>query len=159
AVQLPIGSEDAFSGCIDLIAMKAIMFSGDVTDTPEIVEIPGELVASAADARDQMIQALADLDDAIAAKYLDGTPITEAEIKAAIRKATIAVKMIPVLGGTALRNKGIHALLDAVIDFLPSPADVPPVTGVDPRETGEKLTRAPKNNEPFSALAFKIAMD
>ncbi len=158
-VQLPIGSEDAFSGCIDLVTMKAIMFSGEVTDVPDIEDIPGELVASAADARDQMIQSLADLDDAIAVPYLDGKDLTEAELKAAIRKATIAVKMVPVLAGTALRNKGIHPLLDAVIDYLPSPADVPPVTGVDPRNTAEKLVRMPKNSEPFSALAFKIAMD
>jgi len=163
-IQLPIGSEDAFSGAIDLVRMKAIMFTGDVTDTPEIVDIPDELAAAAADARDAMIQALADLDDAIAVKYLDGQDIAAAEIDAAIRKATIAVKMVPVLGGTALRNKGIHPLLDAVIAYLPSPADVPPVSGVDPRSIAsgkgeERLTRAPKNSEPFAALAFKIAMD
>jgi elongation factor G len=158
-LQLPIGSEDAFNGCIDLVAMKAIMFSGDVTDVPDIEDIPSDLAAAAADARDQMIQSLADLDDSIAEKYLEGTTIPEADLKASIRKATIAVKMVPVFGGTALRNKGIHPLLDAVIDYLPSPADVPPVTGVDPRNTTEKLTRAPKNNEPFAALAFKIAMD
>jgi elongation factor G len=158
-VQLPIGAEDAFSGCIDLVRMKALMFTGDVTDVPEVVDIPEELQAQAADARDQMIQSLADLDDGIAAKYLDGQDITAAEIDAVIRKATIAVKMIPVLAGTALRNKGIHPLLDAVIAYLPSPADVPPVSGVDPRNTSEKLVRNPKNNEPFAALAFKIAMD
>jgi elongation factor G len=163
-IQLPIGSEDAFSGAIDLVRMKAIMFTGDVTDTPDIVEIPDELAAVAADARDSMIQALADLDDAIAVKYLDGQDLPAAELDAAIRKATIAVKMVPVLGGTALRNKGIHPLLDAVIAYLPSPADVPPVTGVDPRSIAsgkgeERLTRAPKNSEPFAALAFKIAMD
>jgi elongation factor G len=158
-VQLPIGTEDTFSGCVDLVTMKAIMFSGDVTEAPEVADIPGDVAAAAADARDQMIQSLADLDDGIAAKYLDGQEISEAEIKSVIRKATINVKMIPVLAGTALRNKGIHPLLDAVIDYLPSPADVPPVTGVDPRSTTEKLTRAPKNNEPFAALAFKIAMD
>jgi elongation factor G len=163
-IQLPIGSEDAFSGAIDLVRMKAIMFTGDVTDTPDVVEIPGELAAVAADARDAMIQSLADLDDAIAVKYLDGQDIPVAELDAAIRKATIGVKMVPVLGGTALRNKGIHPLLDAVIAYLPSPADVPPVTGVDPRTINsdkgvERLTRAPKNNEPFAALAFKIAMD
>ena len=144
--------------------MKAIMFTGDVTDTPEIVDIPSELTGVAADAHDALIQALADLDDAIAVKYLDGQDITAAELDAAIRKATIAVTMVPVLGGTALRNKGIHPLLDAVIAYLPSPADVPPVQGVDPRsigsETGpEKLVRAAKNSEPLSALAFKIAMD
>jgi elongation factor G len=163
-IQLPIGSEDSFHGAIDLVRMKAIMFTGDVTDTPEVVDIPGEHAAVAADARDSMIQSLADLDDAIAVKYLDGQDLEPAELDAAIRKATIGVKMVPVLGGTALRNKGIHPLLDAVIAYLPSPADLPPVTGVDPRSLNsdkgaEKLTRAPRNSEPFSALAFKIAMD
>jgi elongation factor G len=163
-IQLPIGSEDTFHGAIDLVRMKAIMFTGDVTDTPEVVDIPGEHAAVAADARDGMIQSLADLDDAIAVKYLEGHDLEAAELDAAIRKATIAVKMVPVLGGTALRNKGIHPLLDAVIAYLPSPADLPPVTGVDPRSLNsdkgaEKLTRAPRNSEPFSALAFKIAMD
>jgi elongation factor G len=158
-VQLPIGTEDAFDGVVDLVTMKALMFSGDVTEAPTVADIPGDLAGAAADARDQMIQSLADLDDAIAEKYLEGAQIPEADIKAAIRKSTIAVRMIPVLAGTALRNKGIHPLLDAVIEYLPSPADVPPVHGVDPRNTSEKLTRAPKNSEPFSALAFKIAMD
>jgi elongation factor G len=163
-IQLPIGAEDAFSGVIDLVRMKAIMFTGDVTDTPEVVDIPGELAGVAADAHDGLIQALADLDDGIAVKYLEAQDITVAELDAAIRKATIAVKMVPVLGGTALRNKGIHPLLDAVLAYLPSPADVPPITGVDPRSISsgkgaENLTRAPKNSEPFAALAFKIAMD
>jgi elongation factor G len=158
-IQLVIGSEDTFAGVVDLVTMKAIMFTGDVTDAPEVTAIPNDIAASAADARDQMIQALADLDDSIAEKYLEGGELPEAVLKAAIRKATIAVKMIPVLAGTALRNKGIHPLLDAVIDYLPSPVDVPPVTGVDPRNTAEKLVRQPKNTEPFSALAFKIAMD
>ena len=158
-IQLPIGSEDTFSGVIDLVRMKAIMFTGDVTDAPETVEIPTEHAGAAAEAREQMIQSLADLDDAIAVPYLDGKELTAAELDAAIRKATIAVKMVPVLAGTALRNKGIHPLLDAVVAYLPSPADVPPVTGVDPRNTSEKLVRAPKNNEPFAALCFKIAMD
>src|SRR6185436_3702639 len=130
-IQLPIGVEDGFAGVIDLVRMKALMFTGDVTDVPEVVDIPDELAGVAADAHDAMIQALADLDDTIAVKYLDGQAIAAAELDAAIRKATIAVKMVPVLGGTALRNKGIHPLLDAVIAYLPSPADVPPVTGVD----------------------------
>jgi elongation factor G len=158
-IQLPIGVEDAFSGAIDLVRMKAMMFTGDVTEAPETTDIPAELAGVAADAHDALIQALADLDDAIAVKYLEGQEITVAEMDAAIRKATIAVKMVPVLAGTALRNKGIHPLLDAVIAYLPSPADVPPVTGVDPRNTDERLTRAPNNKEPFAALAFKIAMD
>ncbi|MEO6777287.1 MAG: elongation factor G [Kofleriaceae bacterium] len=158
-IQLVIGTEDTFAGVVDLVTMKALMFTGDVTDAPEVTDIPDDIAAAAADARDQMIQAIADLDDAIAEKYLEGGELTVAEIKAAIRKATIAVKMVPVLNGTALRNKGIHTLLDAVIDYLPSPADVPPVTGVDPRATTEKLVRQPRNTEPFAALAFKIAMD
>ena len=167
-IQLQIGMEEKFAGVVDLVAMKALMFSGEVTETPDISDIPADIAATAADARDQMIQAIADVDDSIAEKYLEGATLTEAELKAAIRKATIAVKLVPVLAGTALRNKGIHPLLDAVIDYLPSPADVPPVTGVDPRSIfggasaavgTEKLVRMPKNNEPFSALAFKIAMD
>ena len=158
-IQLPVGTEDSFSGAIDLVRMKLINFTGDVTDTPEVVDIPSDLAAAAADARDQMLQSIADLDDGIAMKYLEGQEITVAELDEAIRKATIAVKMVPVLGGTALRNKGIHPLLDAVVAYLPSPADLPPVSGVDPRNTTERLTRAPKNNEPFAALAFKIAMD
>ncbi len=163
-IQLPIGSEDAFAGCIDLVAMTALMYTGDVTDAPEVIPIPADLVASAASARDQMIEALADVDDTVAAKYLDGGDFSPAELAAALRKATIAVKIIPVLCGTALRNKGIHPLLDAVIAYLPSPVDVPAVQGVDPRTLkdggdGEKITRAPKNTDPFAALAFKIAMD
>jgi len=158
-VQLPIGTEDAFDGVIDLVRMKALMFSGEVTEAPEVTEIPADLQGAAAEARDQMIQSLADLDDAIATKYLEGQELTAAELDATIRKATIAVKMIPVLAGTALRNKGIHPLLDAVIAYLPSPADVPPVSGVLPSNPETQLTRTPKNNEPLAALAFKIAMD
>src|SRR5215470_1772574 len=163
-IQLPLGTEDAFHGVVDLVRMQALMFSGDVTEAPEVAAIPEDTAAAAADARDAMIQSIADLDDAIAVKYLEGQDITAAELDAAIRKATIAVKMIPVLAGTALRNKGIHPLLDAVIAYLPSPADLPPVTGVDPRSLHadkgpETLTRSPKNSEPFAALAFKIAMD
>ncbi len=158
-VQLPIGTEDSFRGVIDLITMKALMFSGEVESAPAVEPIPDELAEAAAAARDRMIAAVADFDDAIAEKYLEGAAVSEAELVAAIRKATIAVKIVPVLGGTALRNKGIHPLLDAVIAYLPSPVDLPPVTGVDPRNTSEKLTRAPRNSEPMAALAFKIAMD
>jgi len=135
--------------------MKALMFTGDVTDVPEVADIPADIAAAAADARDQMIQAIADLDDAIAEKYLEGAQLTEVELKAAIRKATIAVKMVPVLGGTALRNKGIHPLLDAVTNTCRRRPTCRRWTGVDPRNTSEKLVRMPKNNEPFSALAFQ----
>jgi elongation factor G len=159
AVQLPLGAEDAFHGLIDLVEMKQYELSGDVTEAPAAVEIADEHKDLALAARDQMIQAIADLDDGIAEKYLAEQELTAAELKAAIRKATIAVKLVPVLGGTALRNKGIHPLLDAVIDYLPSPAELPPVHGVDPRDTTRQLTRSPSNKEPFAALAFKIAMD
>jgi elongation factor G len=158
-IQLPIGSEDAFEGVVDLIGERALYFSGDLTDKPDVRDIPAALGPAVAEARERLIAAIADVDDAIAEKYLEGAPIPVADLKAALRKAVIAVKIVPVLGGTALRNKGVHPLLDAVIDFLPSPNDLPPVTGVDPRTTTEKLVRAPKNAEPFAALAFKIAMD
>jgi len=158
-IQLPIGNEDGFEGVIDLVRMRALYFSGELTDGPTVEDIPADLLDAATKAREVMIAALADLDDTLAEKYLEGAELAPAELDAVIRKATLAVKLVPVLGGTALRNKGIHPLLDAVIAYLPSPVDVPPVTGVDPRNTSEKLTRAPKNNEPMAALAFKIAMD
>ncbi len=158
-IQLPIGTEDAFEGVIDLVRMRALYFSGELNDTPRVEDIPAELAEAAATARDAMINSLADLDDALAEKYLEGGELSVAELDAVIRKATCAVKMVPVLGGTALRNKGIHPLLDAVIGYLPSPADVPPVHGVDPRDPTKELSRAPKNSEPFAALAFKVAMD
>jgi elongation factor G len=158
-LQIPIGVEESLSGVIDLVTMKALMFSAEIDEPPVVEAIPAELMDEATAARDRMISSVADFDDAIAEKYLEAVEITEAELTAAIRKATIAVKIVPVLGGTALRNKGIHPLLDAVIAYLPSPVDIPPVTGVDPRDTSVKLTRAPKNSEPMAALAFKIAMD
>jgi elongation factor G len=158
-IQLPIGAEDGFEGVVDLVRMRALYFSGGLTDPPREEPIPGELADEAARAREALIAALADLDDQIAEKYLEGAELTPPELEAVIRKATIGVRMVPVLGGTALRNKGIHPLLDAVIGYLPSPADLPPVQGVDPRNPEERLVRAPKNSEPLAALAFKIAMD
>ncbi|MEZ4399435.1 MAG: elongation factor G [Kofleriaceae bacterium] len=158
-IQLPIGSEDAFEGVVDLMTQQALYFTGDLNDPPEVRPVPAELADQVAEARDRMIAAIADHDDAIAERYLEGAELPVADLKAALRKAVIAVKIVPVLGGTALRNKGIHPLLDAVIDFLPSPADVPPVSGVDPRDTTARLVRQPKNNEPLAALAFKVAMD
>ena len=158
-IQVPIGSEDQFEGVVDLMTQQALYFSGELGDKPELRPIPDDLTAAVAEARDRLIAAIADHDDAIAEKYLEGVEIPVADLKAALRRAVIAVKIVPVLAGTALRNKGIQPLLDAVIDYLPSPVDVPPVTGVDPRHTTERLTRGPRNNEPFAALAFKIAMD
>ena len=158
-IQLPIGMEDSFEGVVDLVRMRALYFSGELNDPPRVEAIPAELIEPAQMAREVLVSALADLDDQIAEKYLEGAELDPKDLDAVIRKATLAVTLVPVLGGTALRNKGIHPLLDAVIAYLPSPAEVPPVHGVDPRNTEEKLTRAPKNNEPFAALAFKIAMD
>jgi elongation factor G len=158
-VQLPIGAEDAFKGVIDLVRMKALIFTGDAAHDVEEAEVPGELVEAAEAAREALIEGLADVDDAIAEKFLDGQAIPEAEIVAALRKAAIGVKLVPVLCGAALRNKGIKPLLDAVVDYLPSPVDLPPVEGVDPRDLDKKLQRAPRDSEPFAALAFKIAMD
>jgi elongation factor G len=158
-IQLPIGSEDGFEGVIDLLTRQALFYTGNLDDAPEVRAVPEELVAAVDEARDRLVAAIADHDDGIAEKYLEGAEIPLAELKAALRKAVIAVKIVPVLAGTALRNKGIHPLLDAVIDYLPAPTDVPPVTGVDPRNTTEKLQRLPKNSEPLAALAFKIAMD
>jgi len=158
-IQLAIGNEDGFEGVVDLLSQQALYFSGELDDRPEIKPVPEELAAAVAEARDRLVAAIADQDDAIAEQYLEGAEIPLADLKAALRRAVIAVKIVPVLVGTALRNKGIHPLLDAVVDYLPAPTDLPPVTGVDPRATTEKLTRAPSNNEPLAALAFKIAMD
>jgi elongation factor G len=158
-IQIPMGQEDSFSGAIDLVRMRALRFTGEIDDAPMVEDIPGPMAEIAAVAREQMIEALADVDDDIAEKFLGGEDIEEQELIAALRKACIAVHLIPVLCGTALRNKGVQPLLDAVIDYLPSPADIPPAHGVDPAEPEKTLVRQPKNSEPLAALAFKVAMD
>jgi elongation factor G len=158
-IQLPIGAEDRHEGVIDLVKMRGIYFTGEETDGPEERDIPDELADQARAAREQLVEAVADVDDAVAEKFLDGKPIDAAELMAALRKATIACKLVPVLCGAALRNKGVQPLLDAVIDYLPSPVEVPPVEGVNPRKPEEKLTRSPDDKQPLAALVFKIAMD
>jgi elongation factor G len=158
-VQLPLGAEDKHEGAIDLLHMKAWHFTGDAADAPEEGEIPAGLRAEAEAAREHLIEAVADTDDAIAEKFLAGETIPVDELKAALRKAVIACKLVPVLCGTALRNKGIQLLMDAVIDYLPSPPELPPVHGVNPRKPEERLERAPDDKAPLAALAFKIAMD
>ena len=158
-IQIPIGAEDQFSGVIDLLEMRALKFSGDISEEAEIVDIPEDMLDEATLAREQLIEALADVDDEIAEKYLDGQELSNAELKVAIRRACIAIKMVPVLCGSALRNKGVPPLLDAVVDYLPSPADVPAVRGVDPNAPETALERAPKDKEPLAILAFKVAMD
>jgi elongation factor G len=158
-IQLPIGAEDKHVGVVDLVRMKAFVFTGEETDEPEMSEIPAHLADDARAAREHLVEAVADADDVIAEKFLEGGEIPEAELRAALRKATIACKLVPVLAGTALRNKGVQLVLDAIIDYLPSPVEVPPIVGVNPKKPEEKMTRPPDEKAPFSALAFKIAMD
>jgi elongation factor G len=157
-LQVPMGAEDQFRGVIDLINMKAISYGNDLGDQIEVGDIPDEFRATADEWREKMIEALADLDDDIAHKFLEGEEIGAAELRAALRKGTLAYQIVPVLTGSALKNKGVQPMLDAVVDYLPSPLDVPPVTGKDARGDAE-VTRATDPSEPFTALAFKIAAD
>ncbi|HEU4391157.1 MAG TPA: elongation factor G, partial [Blastocatellia bacterium] len=159
AVQMPIGAEDQFQGVVDLLVMKAIIYSGeDKGAEPDVVEIPAELRDAAEAAREKMIEALADCDDQIAEKYLAGEQVDEDEIRAALRRETIALKLVPVIAGTAFKNKGVQPLLDAVVDYLPSPLDVPAVVGTNPK-TGDEVERPADEKAPFSALVFKIMAD
>ncbi len=157
-LQVPMGIEDTFRGVIDLINMKAITYGNDLGDQIQIGDIPEEFQALADDWHAKMIEALADLDDDIAAKYLDGEAIGAEQVRRALRAGTLGYQLVPVLCGSALKNKGIQPMLDAVIDYLPSPLDVPPVSGLDPR-SGEELSRETDPGAPFAALAFKIAAD
>jgi elongation factor G len=157
-IQLPIGAEERFSGVVDLVRQRALYFSGDETEGPREDDVPAAMADEVAAARDKVIEAAADADDAIASAFLEGQPIDEAALKAALRKATIDCKIVPVLAGAALRNKGVQPLLDAVCDYLPSPLEVPPVTGTVPGSE-EPTSRAPEDTAPFCALAFKVALD
>jgi elongation factor G len=159
AIQYPIGAEDRFQGIVDLITMKAIIYNvEDKGADPEVVDIPADIRDEAQAARDRMIEALANVDDQVAEKYLGGEEISEDEIRAGLRRETIALTLVPVVAGTAFKNKGVQPLLDAVVDFLPSPLDVPPVIGINPK-TGAEEERKPDAKEPFSALVFKIMAD
>ena len=157
-IQIPIGREDQFQGVIDLVEMKAIYYRADLGNKIDVVDIPEELQAEAEQHRHTMIEAVADMDDELTHKYLEGEEFTVAEIKRGLRLGTLTTKIIPVVTGSALRNKGIQKMLDAVVDYLPSPLDVPPMIGVDPK-SGAEVLRTPDDSEPFSALAFKIAAD
>jgi elongation factor G len=157
-VQLPIGLEDTFRGVIDLVNMTAITYGNDLGDQIQVGEIPAELAADAATWRDRLIEALADLDDDIAHKYLEGEEVDSEQLRRALRAGTLGYQIVPVLCGSALKNKGIQPMLDAVIDYLPSPLDVPAEVGTDPR-SGQPATRHTDPAEPFAALAFKIAAD
>jgi elongation factor G len=159
AIQFPMGAEDRFRGIVDLITMKAFVYNlEDKGAPPEITEVPADLKDDVQAAHDKMIEALADVDDQIAEKYLAGEAVSEDEIRAALRRETLALKLVPVVAGTAFKNKGVEPLLDAVIDFLPSPLDVKPVVGVNPK-TGEEEERKADAKEPFSGLVFKIMAD
>ena len=158
-IQLPIGSESEFSGVIDLIRMKSIRWQADDQGrTFDLEDIPLELQAEAEEAREAMIEAVASEDDTLLEKYVEGQEITEAELLSGIRSGTLKNAFSPVLCGTALKNQGIQPLLDAVVDFLPSPLDVPPIEGIVPKRDKPEVREA-KDNAPFSALAFKIASD
>ena len=157
-IQLPIGSEDDFRGIIDLIKMKAEIYTNDLgTDILE-EDIPAEYLDQAQEYREKLIEAVAETDEELMMKYLEGEEITNEELKAAIRKATINVEFFPVLCGSAFKNKGVQLMLDAVIDYLPSPLDIPAIKGVNP-DTDEEETRPASDEEPFAALAFKIMTD
>jgi len=161
AIQLPIGQEDKFKGVVDLLAMKAIIWNDETLGAEyEIQEIPEELKKKAQAYHQILVETVVENDDQdeLMHKYIEGEAIGEAELKAALRRATLKMKLFPVICGTAFKNKGVQPLLDAVIDYLPSPADVPPVKGKDPN-TGLEIERAAEDKAPFSALAFKIMTD
>jgi elongation factor G len=157
-IQLPIGSEDTFRGIIDLVEMNADIYYDDLGKDMRVEEIPADMKELAEKYRTELLEAVSEQDEEIMNKYLEGEEITTEEIKKCIRKACIANDMVPVTCGTSYRNKGVQKLLDAVVDYMPSPLDIPPIKGVNP-ETGEEEERRAGDNEPFSALAFKIATD
>jgi elongation factor G len=157
-VQIPIGSEDSFRGVVDLVEMRAILYKDDLGREREIVEVPREILSEAQSHRERLTESLAELDDSIMERYLEGEGVTAQQLKSAIRTATLRNAMTPVLCGSAFRNKGIQLLLDAVVDYLPSPLDVPPVSGVIPG-SGRGTSRRVSDDEPFSALVFKVMTD
>ncbi|ABZ83952.1 translation elongation factor g [Heliomicrobium modesticaldum Ice1] len=157
-IQIPIGAEDQFKGIVDLITMKAIIYVDDLGKTSDVTEIPEDLADIAAEYREKLLEAVAESDEELMMKYLEGEELTEEEIRNGIRKSTLAVKMIPVLCGSSFKNKGVQPLLDAVVEFLPAPVDIPAVKGVNP-DSGEEDVREVSDEEPFSTLAFKIMAD
>ena len=158
AIQIPIGAEDDYKGLIDLVKMEAITYEDDLGKVEDESEIPDDMKSQAEEYREKMLEALAELDDDFMEKYLGGEEITEDEIKRVIRKGTVACELVPVTCGTSYRNKGVQPLLDAIVDYMPAPTDIPPIAGVNP-DTGEEDHRPSSDDEPFSALAFKIMTD
>jgi len=157
-IQLPMGVESGFEGVIDLVRMEAIRYLDDLGENYEVVPVPGELKAKALEYRERLVEAVAEVDEHLMEKYIEGQKITPEEIKTGIRHGTVTNRLVPVLCGAAFKNKGIQPLMDAVVDYLPSPLDIPPVVGQNPK-TGDIETREASDNEPFSALAFKIMAD
>ncbi len=159
AIQMPIGERGDFSGVVDLMKMKAYTFEGEMGEKVIENEIPAELVDKAKEWREKMVEKIAESDEKLIEKYLSGEEITTEELKEALRKEVIAVKVIPVLTGTALRNKGVQLVLDAVVDYLPSPIDVPNIKGHDINDLEKEIEVSAKDDAPFAALAFKVATD
>ena len=157
-IQLPIGAEDEFKGIIDLIEMKAYIYTNDIGTDIQVEDIPEDMKEKAEQYRSELLEHVAEMDDELMEKYFDGQELTEEEIKRTIRKSTIDNTMVPVCCGTSYKNKGVQKLLDAIVDYMPSPLDVPHIKGVNP-ETGEEDERPSSDDEPFAALAFKIATD
>jgi len=157
-IQLPIGAEDEFRGIIDLVEMKAYFYANDLGTEITVDDIPAEYMDQVEEYRGKLIEAVADMDEELMMKYLEGEEITNEELKSAIRKATVSVGFFPVLCGSAFKNKGVQLMLDAVIDYLPAPTDIPDIKGVNP-ETEEEITRPSSDDAPFSALAFKVMTD
>ncbi len=157
-IQLPIGAEDDFVGIIDLVEMKAYIYYDDLGKDIRVEDIPEDMKEKAQQYHDDMVEHVAEMDEELMMKYLDGEELTQEEIKSCIRKSTIANTMVPVTCGTSYKNKGVQKLLDAIIDYMPSPLDVPAIKGVNP-DTDEEEERPSSDEEPFSALAFKIATD
>ncbi len=159
-MQVPIGKEDGFKGLVDLVTEKAVVWDEDTLGAKyRFVDIPEDLKDTVAEYREKLVETAADFDEAVMGKYLDGNPVSSAEIIGAIRKGTIDIAVTPVFCGSAFKNKGVQFLLDAVVDYLPSPADIPPVKGLNPYNKEEEVERPANDDAPFSALAFKVMTD
>ena len=157
-IQLPIGAEETFIGLVDLVEMKAYIYKDNLGQDIEVTDIPADMLDKAEEYRAEMVESVAAEDEELMEKYLEEGDLSIEDLKAGIRKATIANTMVPVCCGTSYRNKGVQKLLDAIVDYMPSPLDIPAIEGVD-QETGEETCRHPSDDEPFSSLAFKIATD
>ena len=157
-LQVPIGAEDKFAGVIDLLTMQAVVYTDELGADPHVSAIPGELLQEAQERREELLEKIAECDDQVMEKYLDGQELSAAELRRALRGATLRGELVPVLCGSALRNKGVQPVLDAIVDYLPSPLDVPPMTGINPR-TGTEWQCFADESKPFAALVFKVVSD